>query len=366
MTDGRVAGDSDLAEFHDAAESILKRGLTCVDSHPALKGRNLNRVFRDAHGRKFLIKQLRNEAGVENRMHLLEDAQNRLAEMQLDTPKLIGVDKRRRIVAYEFSTGEPLQIVLRAKKDSDALWANLGRALGRLHSGNTGGLPAPHVDHRGGSSDPLLEFSFADFWTLSAAEIELWRELQHVVRTEGLDLRAHPDVTRPVLVHYDLRLDQTLCRDDQVLLLDWEELRAGDRTRDLGMLFGDILSEAIYGLLEHLDSAPVRAADAVEVRMAEAGFRARRGIERVVDGYLQSLAEHDALAQLAAEDLLEQRVARHMFRHLLERVASRSAVSTKLTGIDRGILAIAMEIARQLPGAANAFGFNFSSKVSNA
>lgn len=349
-----------------AAERILGRPLTLVTTPTPLKGRNLNIVVQDSSCQRYFIKRLRDGEGSAGRMSILEDAQGRLSRIPLPTPGLIGIDPAQRLAVYEFSGGEPLPLVLKSGQDSDLLWADFGSVLGKLHSGGTEGLPATPREVPRTGMDILKEFSFEAFWSLSAAEVELWRILQKAAADGRVDLDAHEVPAEPVLIHYDLRLDQALCVHDRVMLLDWEEMRSGDRARDLGMLFGDILSETVYGVLDNLDESDLAPDEAVGALMISAGRRASRAIGLVVDGYLTEFTSSRRVAELGHLKLLGRRVAHYMFRHLLERVGSRSAISTQLTGIDRGIVAIALEIAQQLPAAANAFGFDFQARVQNA
>ena len=349
-----------------AAERILGRPLTLVTTPTPLKGRNLNLLVQDSSCQLYFIKRLRDGEGSARRVSTLEDAQERLSRIPLPTPGLIGIDPAQRLAVYEYSVGEPFPLVLKSGRDSDLLWADFGSALGKLHSGGTEGLPAMPSDAPRTGTDVLKEFSFEAFWSLSAAEVELWRILQKAAADGKVDLDPHEFPAEPVLVHFDLRLDQTLCVDDHVMLLDWEEMRSGDRARDLGMLFGDILSETVYGVLDNLDESDHAPDEAVGALMISAGRRARRAIGLVVDGYMSEFTSSCRVSELGHLNLLGRRVAHYMFRHLLERVGSRSAISTQLTGIDRGIVAIALESAQRLPAAANAFGFDFQARIQNA
>ncbi len=94
----------------------------------------------------------------------------------------------------------------------------------------------------------LIGLTPQQFTAISGAVVELYGLLQHDPDLPAAIREAHAagrDQARAVPIHGDLRLDQVLCDDDAVVLIDWEEFRLGPVEVDLGGLAGDVLYHAL-------------------------------------------------------------------------------------------------------------------------
>jgi phosphotransferase family enzyme len=172
----------------------------------------------------------------------------------------------------------------------------------------------------------------------SGGVVELYGLLQNDPDLPEAIRAAHAigrDQSRAVPIHGDLRLDQVLCDDEAVVLIDWEEFRLGPVEVDLGALAGDVLYHALAKARIH--SSAVRGEQetvALVVAATEEQFeRASRLIGEFLDAYAADGGTFDPVT-----------VVRRTGYQLVDRVLANAFFENTLSQRGRAALGIAKRL----------------------
>lgn len=190
------------------------------------------------------------------------------------TPRLLAADPERAWLGIEALDGEPLGAEL-----TPAMIEAMEEPLRRLHAAPPGSLP------RLGDAQ-VLRAAEATVEDLVALEPALSRRARALgARLDDWSHRLRPAPMRTI--HGDLKLDQWWLERGSPVLLDWDELAAGDPHMDLASLTADVavvageesgtaLARSVLG--EEFDSARFSWHRALaELRRARAGLQTARG-----------------------------------------------------------------------------------------
>lgn len=320
--------DAEIAEF------VRQRGYGefVSDTVVTYPGRNPNMAGRTTSGTDVFAK--RTVGPHTGHGARLEDLGPALTWHHLRWPAVLAADPDRRIHLTRWvGDARTAADAVTAGEFPDALAHALGAALGELHAAR---FTPDHLDRR-----PLPMPSVRVFSALSAAQylessgglIELWRILQgdDHLKEAVANLRKDEKAAPQVPIHADLRLDQILVADGELLVTDWEEFRYGDAARDLGTTVGEFLHRSVVGIAaEEIDTAG--ADDEIVARGVRNLQEALPTLEAFTRGYRAVRPGRD-------RDLARRAVAFAGW-HLLDRVMAAAAYGAELTPVHRAAVGV--------------------------
>ena len=168
----------------------------------------------------------------------------------------------------------------------------------------------------------------------TGAELELFRLLQQDLQfMETIMKESHDNDV--CICHGDIRLDQFIYSGDKLWIIDFEELRKGDPTRDLAGLIGSIYFDC---LLKTFTETTQDTSNAKEIE------------DQFIERGVNYIEEMRPLIQLAYQTYVSKKAINiiHLSKNigwfLVERIMSRAKFSFRLTAIDKAILGIGREI----------------------
>ena len=168
----------------------------------------------------------------------------------------------------------------------------------------------------------------------TGAELELFSLLQQDSElVETIMQQSHDNDV--CICHGDIRLDQFIFTDEDIWIIDFEELRKGDPSRDLAGLIGSIYFDC---LLKTFTETTQETSDAKEIE------------DQFMERGLNYIEQMRPLIQLAYQTYVSKKMinnihlARNIGWFLVERIMSRAKFSFRLTAIDKAILGIGREV----------------------
>jgi aminoglycoside phosphotransferase (APT) family kinase protein len=229
----------------------------------------------------------------------------------------------------------------RARRYSQALATQVGRALATLHATTAGARgPDDGPPWVTGLHRPSVEW----MRDTSGANLELIRLIQSVPEL-GRQLDAlHDEWTTGCVIHRDFKWDNCLALTDgrgrarAVRVIDWETASLGDPAWDVGSALADYLANWLL-------SIPITGHDPPE-RFAQLARnpldRMRPALRALWSGY----ARHAGLGPAPANDLLV-RSTRFAAARLLQTAFEQTQSALVLPGTTRCLLQVALNVLRR-------------------
>lgn len=339
-------GVPDLDEAPMVEAFVAELGLGRLDRAGMTSpfGRNDVWAGSTSSGRDVFVKRLRGPAeDVEARFRRLTAFEVVAAAQPADrrpaAPSHLGGDPVHGIVVYELVAGGSTgaQHMVDETFDSGLAHAT-GVALAGVHE-----MVVPAAVELDTSAPALPSLGLLDglpltvFETVSHGQLEAWRLQQNDAplraALQALDRRER--AAERVPAHCDLRVDQLLVVDGQVLVADWEEFRLADPARDIGSFAGEWLYRSALDIVTTrgdavFDDSPLDH-DAILRRGVDKLLRLRPLIERFWAGYRS--------ARVVDSDLAVRATAFAGW-HLLDRLLAGSAFTGRSSGIERAAAGI--------------------------
>lgn len=307
---------------------VVRLGLGPVEGETQrYAGRNANVSATTRSGRRIFVKRVYGANSV--RFARALDFERRAGPAPA-RPVLLGHDEQHQILVYDFIADATS---LGAVAQREELTVELARAVGEqvaaLHGTDVTTVgTAPHLLP---SMRYFGEIPLNVFLGMTAGELELVRLLQAdpelaaavlaIITTESAG------AYEPAYIHADLRLDQILLADGELLLGDFEDARAGDPARDLGSLIGDLLYLALLTIPRRAaDLAPGTSAGHTEIMAA--GSAALDEVAPVIHAFVEGYAS--GRGPLTTE--LEERSLRFAGWHMFDRLFATAESAFRLDG----------------------------------
>lgn len=237
---------------------------------------------------------------------------------------------------------DPANVLMQRDEGLDARHLRrLAAVLARLHGQE---IDVPRVEGaENGAVEVIIESGLVGlspemYANTSGAVVELYGLLQHDPDLPAAIRAAHTagrDQASAAPIHGDLRLDQVLCADDAVVLIDWEEFRLGPVEVDLGGLAGDVLDHALRKARTGSGAADDEEAVARVVAATQEQFdHARELIGEFLDAYSRAGASAFDLAT----------VVRRTGYQLVDRVLANAFLENTLSQRGRAALGVAKRL----------------------
>jgi hypothetical protein len=337
----------DLDRYPDVEELLSRLGLGRFvrDTLSAPVGRNDAWAGATTSGRRVFVKRLvgENPAEVRDRMRRLLSYQRFAATLPsaaLRGPEFLGYDEAGALLAFTYLEGarNGAELVVDETFD-DTLSEQVGYAVGLLHA--TEPPDDPDLDRSLPSQPPLAAFDgipLSMFETLSFAELEGWRLLQNdaALRAGVQRLREWEKTSPKVPAHCDLRVDQLLIVDDEVMLTDWEEFRIADPARDVGSFAGEWLYRSVLDIVTTRGDTVFMDVELTHEMVLRRGVeKMERLLPRVRHfwrGYRRARPEFDPEMPVRATAFAGW--------HLLDRLMAGATRTSRLSGIERAAAGI--------------------------
>lgn len=331
-------------------------------------GRNSNFLVVTTTDRPLFVKRIGMESGdAAERFRActaFEDLRRDDAEIRsrLQTAPLVAHDESLGFLAYEAVTGARSLAELATEEDDHTIAdraSELGTILAALHGLDSARVPArahePHLPPVGW----LDVLPWRVYQNSSAPALQIWHRLQGDAEVaDGLRRLREDERRSPTYaVHGDVRLDQFLVGDDDVLrLVDLEEFRRGDIARDIGAMVGEWLHRATLDLLgDHAEDAGTAVGD-VELTHEEVVASGAAALDRrrpMVTAFWK--AYRAAGAGSEDPDFLD-RVTRFAGWHMFDRLIAASENTSRISALHWGAAGIGRQALLNPRAAAPALG----------
>ncbi|HEC2186174.1 TPA: phosphotransferase [Staphylococcus delphini] len=255
---------------------------------------------------------------------------------QINSPKLVDYDNDELELYYEWlEEGTSLEDFLLEK--SDDLENKIKVASNALAIIHTTSNWISDVDKEKSLPDRrslMIAISKYDYASCTGAELELFA-LLHQDKKFIESLFDENNETDECLCHGDVRLDQFIWYQNKMYIIDFEELRIGDGTRDLAGIIGSIYFNC---LLKTFSETTQETSDEKEI---EAQF-IERGMAYIEEMIPIMKSAYEAYSIVKPINLMNLSINIGWF--IIERIMSRAKYSFKLSATDKAILGIGREI----------------------
>jgi hypothetical protein len=256
-----------LVDVPDVTAFLDKLGLGALsdDEVTAFPGRNDIWAGITTVGMPVFVKRVEGEpSDVRRRLDRMAAMADALREHPVvRTPRLLGIDNDRRLVAFELLEDAVTAADLVAVGGlSDDVAYESGAMVGALHR-----LSWPEALAADTSEPPnpptygLAAIPLEAYVAMTAGEMEVWRILHNdqEVADAVRRIRDREQRCSRTVIHGDLRLDQLLRHRGRLYLADWEECRVADPARDIGAIVGECVYRAVLGMVstKHTSDAEV-------------------------------------------------------------------------------------------------------------
>jgi aminoglycoside phosphotransferase (APT) family kinase protein len=332
---------ADIAEVPAIDELLTELGVGTLrrDTIKSVMGRNNNWIGTTETDCDVFIKQLNGPdcgARLDRSAHIAG-----VGEQTMHMPRLLGVDIDEALIALEFlPDAQTAAELARTSELSEEVCAEAGRQIAHLHR-----LPPEGFDVSEHPLPPVeaLDGLFMSYYVrASAAELDMWRLLQHDVElTVALREMRRADVASPEIrtpIHGDLRLDQFLVSGERLYLSDFEEARLGDPARDIGAFAGEWLFLAAAALPSSLaESLPV-GKSASHAQIVATGVSEIERRNPLVRAFLRSYL--DARPEARDDLTLIRRATSYAGWHMLDRMLAGAGNSNRLSAVSKAAAGI--------------------------
>lgn len=256
--------------------------------------------------------------------------------IRLKSPKLIDHDEDSLSLKYQWienatSLEEELEQPSPNFKHKIAKAADM---LATLHLSDINDVDIDSEDQLPQRESLLYALNKYEYAGCTGAELELFSLLQQDSElVETIMQQSHDNDV--CICHGDIRLDQFIFTDEDIWIIDFEELRKGDPSRDLAGLIGSIYFDC---LLKTFTETTQETSDAKEIE------------DQFMERGLNYIEQMRPLIQLAYQTYVSKKMinnihlARNIGWFLVERIMSRAKFSFRLTAIDKAILGIGREV----------------------
>ncbi|MBW4835872.1 phosphotransferase [Staphylococcus capitis] len=256
--------------------------------------------------------------------------------IRLKSPKLIDHDEDSLSLKYQWienatSLEEELEQLSPNFKHKIAKAADM---LATLHLSDINDVDIDSEDQLPQRESLLYALNKYEYAGCTGAELELFSLLQQDSElVETIMQQSHDNDV--CICHGDIRLDQFIFTDEDIWIIDFEELRKGDSSRDLAGLIGSIYFDC---LLKTFTETTQETSDAKEIE------------DQFMERGLNYIEQMRPLIQLAYQTYVSKKMinnihlARNIGWFLVERIMSRAKFSFRLTAIDKAILGIGREV----------------------
>ncbi|WP_306370079.1 class V lanthionine synthetase subunit LxmK [Nocardiopsis sp. CC223A] len=320
---------------------LLDAGLGELDRHAyvSLQGRNDVWAAPTTSEQWVLVKRMLGQPDeVATRMRRVLDFE-RLASgswpLALRTPPMVGHDASLALVIYEYQPdGVNGGQIMAEDAFPQHLARKMGASLAQLHELDSAAVGSLDDSRPILPSPELLEgIPDSMFESLSINQMEVWRILQgDAGLREGVSRLLEQERLAPrVPAHCDVRMDQFLVVDDEVILTDWEEFRLADAARDVGSFIGEWMYRAI------LDIVTVRGdAEDAEFELDERTILTR-GVEKILRLQPVISAFWDEYMRQRTDSAVEltDRALAFAGWHMIDRLLAGAAVRSRISGVER-------------------------------
>lgn len=330
MTGTSISPD---AEERAIVDSLLtKMGLGALGAVTGTyAGRHRNWAGATESGAEVFIKRIEPDspgaAGRLGRLISLESA----SWNPVPRPRCWGWDRESGFLVYQLIT--PARDGRKLADDGE-FEQTAAAALGRLVAGLHDAEPPSWLDTSVPQLPPLRDLEalpLESFRVACAAELELWRLAQQDEALVAAIRRLRDTAGVPLApTHCDLRLDQFIFSDDDILLADWDELRLADPARDIGAFAGEWLYRSTLRITE--DGGVHDHREIVARGTAE--FAAVRPL---ITAFWQAYLSHRRHREDAE---LARRSAAFAGWHQFDRVVAAAHGQTKLAPVERAAAGI--------------------------
>ena len=238
-------------------------------------------------------------------------------------------------IDYEFIDNAITLEDMIATKSPEDMKSYLTRAANILSKVNSIEVRYGNFDQKGIANAELLHaLSQKQYVNCSGAELQLYSLLQNdmdlINKLDSYRKRINKNVLG--FCHGDIRLDQFLVdSQDNIWIIDFEECGVNDTMSDFGSLIGSIFFHALYS------SFSVEVKEAPNEEKINEGFmkEGQKRLQMYKDTIREMIKEYEKRRPTDYTDLAVQ-----IGWFLIERVISRSSLSTRLSELDKAIAGI--------------------------
>ncbi|MGZ9550238.1 phosphotransferase [Staphylococcus epidermidis] len=253
------------------------------------------------------------------------------------SPKIIRYDKHDLSLVYEWiNNAHSLEDYLQNDSPKlETLIIEASKILAELHTFNYNEVDLDHEEKLPNKERLLLALDKYEYASCTGAELELYSLLQQDKQLIDSLISRKENVLNHTLCHGDIRLDQFIYDERNLWIIDFEELRVGDPSKDLAGIIGSLYFNCLLKTFSKTTQETSNE-DEVEQQFIDRGTNYIEKISPIIQISI------DTYKQIKKIDMRQLSINVGWF--IIERIMSRAKFTFRLSATDKAILGIGREI----------------------
>lgn len=253
------------------------------------------------------------------------------------SPKIIRYDKHDLSLVYEWiNNAHSLEDYLQNDSPKlETLIIEASKILAELHTFNYNEVDLDHEEKLPNKERLLLALDKYEYASCTGAELELYSLLQQDKQLIDSLTSRKENVLNYTLCHGDIRLDQFIYDERNLWIIDFEELRVGDPSKDLAGIIGSLYFNCLLKTFSKTTQETSNE-DEVEQQFIDRGTNYIEKISPIIQTSI------DTYKQIKKIDMRQLSINVGWF--IIERIMSRAKFTFRLSATDKAILGIGREI----------------------
>mgnify|MGYP000555755539 CR=1 FL=1 len=253
------------------------------------------------------------------------------------SPKLISSEEDDLSLVYEWITdSHSLEDYLQNEDpELEKLVVEASKVLAELHTYEYNGIDLDDEKYLPHKENLLFALDKYEYASCTGAELELYSLLQQDKQLIDILITREESIFDYSLCHGDVRLDQFIYDENNLWIIDFEELRIGDPSKDLSGIIGSLYFNC---LLKTFSKTTQETSNENEVE--------QQFIDRGA-GYIEKISpiiQDSISAYKKIKEINMRQLSINVGWFIIERIMSRAKFTFRLSATDKAILGIGREI----------------------
>ncbi|MDI9232132.1 phosphotransferase [Staphylococcus caprae] len=253
------------------------------------------------------------------------------------SPKITNKEEKDLSLEYEWiSNSRSLEDYLQDDSSKlESLIIKASKMLASLHTFEYKNIDLDNEKELPSKEKLLLFLDKYEYASCTGAELELYSLLQQDKQLIDIVTTREKNVIDYTLCHGDIRLDQFIYDGDNLWIIDFEELRIGDPSKDLAGIIGSLYFDCLLKTFSKTTQETSNEGE-VEQQFIDRGVDY---IEKVIPIIQSSIVTYKKVKEINMKQL-----SINIGWFIIERVMSRAKFTFRLSATDKAILGIGREI----------------------
>lgn len=252
------------------------------------------------------------------------------------SPKLTNVEKDDLCLLYEWITdSHSLEDYLQNEHPKlEQLIIEASKILAEIHTFKYKEIDLDNENELPNKEKLLFALDKYEYASCTGAELELYNLLQQDKQLIDT-LSKRENILDYALCHGDVRLDQFVYDEENLWIIDFEELRVGDPSKDLSGIIGSLYFDCLLKTFSKTTQETSNEEE-VEQQFIERGVDYIEKISPVIQSSINTYTE--------INEINTRQLFINVGWFIIERIMSRAKFTFRLSATDKAILGIGREI----------------------